>query len=196
MDQYMKIKKTLSLAESTRQILNKAIDLLHKLSNGKMGKEETKHQLSSILSHYFLTIYGEDLSSTEKQELKDFLASAHEVVDRAESGKIPLYEAIMLMNKVIIQHQIERDEVVVPLKEVTRQQVVQRVEKEVDPTPLEEKHTSVRKQCTETASLGQFENKLQEIASLQKRMRTVIDELNDELHTVGYELQPISSRSP
>lgn len=201
MDQYMKIKKTLSLAESTRQILNKAIDLLHKLSNGKISKEETKHQLSSILSHYFLTIYGEDLNSNEKQELKAFLASAHEVVDKVDGGKIPLYEAIMVMNKVIIHHQMERNETVVSLEEVTKKSVSQPSEKKVapeptisrDPQPIEVRNVR-KKRHMEEQTEGNFENKLQEIASLQKRLQTVITELNDELYSVGFELHPITKQ--
>lgn len=108
----------MSIAESTRQVLNKSIDLLHKLSNKKLPKEEIKQQLSNLLSNYFFAVYPDsnqrnfgEVDDGSKIKMELFLEQANEIVEKVASGKAPLYEAIMLMNKVVVNHQPDIDEV-------------------------------------------------------------------------------------
>lgn len=108
MDQFMKMRKKMSMAESTRQVLNKSIDLLHKLSNKKIAKDAAKKEVSALLSHYF-TSMGESsngISKESKVKLELFLDQAYEILDKTDSGDTPLYEAIMMMNKVVVNNQV------------------------------------------------------------------------------------------
>lgn len=105
MQQFIKMRKQVNMTESTRLVLNKSIDLLHKLSNSKMSKEEVKKELSVLLSTYFVTLYpdnGRGIDAEKKLKLEHFLEQAYDISDQVESGKVPLYEAIMLMNKVVV----------------------------------------------------------------------------------------------
>lgn len=101
MHSFMNTKKKLSLSEITRQVLNQSIDLLHKLSNKKISKEAAKKEFSLLLSNHCLS-GDRALDETKKVRLEVSLNQANEIVDRVESGKIPLYEAIMLVNRVIV----------------------------------------------------------------------------------------------
>lgn len=102
MEHFMKMKKKVSSTETTRQVLNKAIDLLHKLSNQKIKSEEVKSELSQVFSQYFLSQNGAENGIEERNKLKleILLKETCDIVDRLDSGRIPLYESIMLMNKV------------------------------------------------------------------------------------------------
>ena len=138
--------------------------------------------------------YWEDLSVEEKGELKAFLASAHEVVDKADSGQIPLYEAIMLMNKVIIHHQMERNENIVPLSRSEEKKTVREVSFEA---PVEKKDTAPSKPAPVKNALAAavFEDPLKEIEALKQRMDTLLNNLNSRLRKVGYQLQPIEEEN-
>lgn len=108
MDQFMKMRKKMSMAESTRQVLNKSIDLLHKLSNKKIAKDSAKKELGSLLSHYFTSSFdgANGISKESKVKLELFLDQAYEILDKTDSGDTPLYEAIMMMNKVVVNNQV------------------------------------------------------------------------------------------
>ncbi len=108
MDQFMKMRKKMSMAESTRQVLNKSIDLLHKLSNKKIAKDTARKELSAVLSQYFSSL-GENSSIDQesKVKLEIFLDQAYEIIEKVDAGDAPLYEAIMMMNKVVVNNQME-----------------------------------------------------------------------------------------
>ena len=98
----------MSMAESTRQVLNKSIDLLHKLSNKKIAKDTARKELSAVLSQYFSSLgsnFAIDQDSKVKLEL--FLDQAYEIIEKVDAGDAPLYEAIMMMNKVVVNNQME-----------------------------------------------------------------------------------------
>ena len=107
---HMKTHKNLS--EQKRQVLNKSIDLLHKLANKKMNIRDVKKELSSILSVYFFSFFPKDAQIDEENKLKfeKFLKMAYEVVENLEGGKSALYEAIMLMNKIVVNYSLEESE--------------------------------------------------------------------------------------
>src|SRR3990167_836453 len=148
MQQFVKMRRQVSMAESTRLVLNKSIDLLHKLSNGKLGKEDVKKEISTLLSTYFVTVYPETSRGNDpesKFKLEHFLDQAYEIIDQVESGKVPLYEAIMLMNKVVVS--LKPSEVAHALKaqEKTSERDLIRfrpVSKEVDEDIFEEEEVS------------------------------------------------------
>jgi hypothetical protein len=102
MQPFMKMKKKISMTESTRKALNKAIDLLHRLSSKKITEEVCLKEINLTLSNHFL----EDgkVNADQKIRLEMCLKEASEVVDHLEKGKIPLYEAIMLINRVVVNH--------------------------------------------------------------------------------------------
>ena len=99
----MVIRKKLSISESNRVLLNKLIDILHKLSNGKIVKDVAKDELSVLLSGYFLSNNSENLGldSNQKIKLEWLLDRVYEIVDKLESGDAPLYEAIIMINKLV-----------------------------------------------------------------------------------------------
>ncbi len=111
MDQFMKMRKKMSMAESTRQVLNKSIDLLHKLSNKKIAKDTARKELSGVLSQYFSSL-GSNSSAIDQEskvKLEIFLDQAYEIIEKVDAGDAPLYEAIMMMNKVVVNNQVEEN---------------------------------------------------------------------------------------
>ncbi len=99
MQPFMKMKKKIGMTESTRQALNRAIDLLHRLSNKKLSEESARKELSTMLSQHFLSEDGVD--AQKKIKLQMVLEEANDVVTQLDKGKIPLYEAIMLVNRIV-----------------------------------------------------------------------------------------------
>lgn len=100
MQPFMKMKKKMGMTESTRQVLNKAIDLLHRLSNNKISEDVAKRELATTLSAHFLAEGG--VEAQKKIRLQMVLEEANDVVTELHKGKIPLYEAIMLINRIVV----------------------------------------------------------------------------------------------
>lgn len=221
MDQFYKVRKKMSIAESTRQVLNKSIDLLHKLSNKKEAKEEIKHHLSTLLSNYFFAVYPDsnklnfgEVDETSKIKLEIFLEQAYEIVDKVASGRAPLYEAIMLMNKVVVNHQPGSEEVQAVEQ---KQDAPQEIERPLRPQVVEEPGMLANEfdpsgESAEQKVLAEVKEKIKartaihqrgsvhtdvtslisEVLKKQEELHQSIYLLNDSLRDVGFELRPIS----
>jgi len=106
----MKMGNRGNMAEKTRQILNKSIDLLHKLSKKKTSSKLAKQEISTLLSNHFLSSnsQSEGIDTDQKVKFQCYLDEAYGIVDKIDNGQAPLYEGIMLMNKVIVKNQSEK----------------------------------------------------------------------------------------
>ena len=58
MQAFIKGKKRGGMQEATRQVLNRAIDLLHRVSNKKVSEEIALRELTADLSTHFLAEEG------------------------------------------------------------------------------------------------------------------------------------------
>ncbi len=215
MQQFIKMRKQVSMTESTRLVLNKSIDLLHKLSNGKLGNEDVKKEVTVLLSTYFVTAYpesdrGDDPEKKLKLEL--FLDQAYEIIDQVESGKVPLYEAIMLMNKVVVslkpfeQQQLEERAHTPKRTALPSEREVIRfrpVPKEVDEEVFEEDLNEERNmKMAERFEFRKTEKQremadpevadlIQDVLKQKKALENSISHLNQSLSKIGFELRPI-----
>ena len=108
MQSFMKMKKKVGMTESTRQVLNKAIDLLHRVSNKKLSEEAARRELATALSTHFLAEGG--VEEEKKIKLQVVLEEASNVVSQLEKGKIPLYEAIMMVNRIVVSENFPKKE--------------------------------------------------------------------------------------
>jgi hypothetical protein len=102
MQPFMKMKKKITMTESTRKVLNKAIDLLHRLSSKKISEDVCKKEISYTLSSHFLE--DTKVNADSKVKLEMCINEASDIIESLEKGKIPLYEAIMLINRVVVNH--------------------------------------------------------------------------------------------
>ncbi len=219
MQQFIKMRKQVSMTESTRLVLNKSIDLLHKLSNGKLGKEEVKKEITILLSTYYVTVHPESghVDSPEKKlKLEHFLNQAYEIAEQVESGKVPLYEAIMLMNKVVVSlkpNESESEEenrvqttTKAPSYPAEREVIRFRpVEKQTNSAVFDE--VALENQETNLKVADRFElrkperqsqNEDSEVTELisdvlkqKKALENSISHLNQSLSKIGFELRPI-----
>jgi len=194
MQQFIKMKKQVSMTESTRLVLNKSIDLLHKLSNGKWGKDEVKREMSSLLSTYFAAVYPQ--GSLDKRE--HFIDQAYEIIDQVELGKVPLYEAIMLMNKVVVSLKPAEKAVPYSEREVIRFRPAPKEEEEVifEEGIIEENREQDRfevKQLEKQKELADPEiaELMGEVVKQKKALENSVTHLNLALSKVGFELRPL-----
>lgn len=106
-----------NMQEETRKVLNKSIDVLHKLSKGKTTRKEARQELSALLAgHFLMNSKSQGIDINQKVKLQCYLDEALSIVDRLDSGQAPLYEGILMMNKVIAKKETEP---VLPLDETT-----------------------------------------------------------------------------
>ncbi|MCH9811453.1 hypothetical protein K0U07_01670 [bacterium] len=103
MDTFSKIRKTASKEEQKRQMINKAIDLLHKLANKRLDFADAKSEISKVISEYYVTHEEEGIDSRSKINLEVMMNNAFDVISGVKEEKLNLYQAIMLMNKVMAQ---------------------------------------------------------------------------------------------
>ena len=54
MDSFSKIRESGEREEQKRQMINKAIDLLHKLANKRVDYDEAKSEISRVVSEYYV----------------------------------------------------------------------------------------------------------------------------------------------
>lgn len=200
MDQFIKLRKKMTMTESTRQMLNKSIDLLHKLSKKKITTDAVKSELSTYLSNHILTI--NQIDGDKKLQLEQFINLAGEIVDSVDGGKIPLYEGIMALNKMVMPEQQTQEE------EPRREKPAQppsfirlaplaekdpgMVSREFDPTgaKLEELTMSSIKP-REEASRREVGELFDEVFKNKAMFEQSIVSLNASLKTIGFELKPV-----
>ena len=174
MDEATKVEKK-GMSEQTRQMLNKSIDLLHKVSNRKIGAETAKKELLDILSHYFLHPFKSG-SDKHKGRFKALLDEVNEIVDKIESGRAPLYEAIMQVNKAVMhlpQNFIEEKEGITM--------------KESHTCPIV-KEKQIRVEEKSKGKFGEIQDQITRILTLKESLQVSVNEINTLLSPVGFEL--------
>lgn len=208
MQPFMKMKKKIGMTESTRQVLNKAIDLLHRLSNKKLSEESAKKELSTTLSAHFVAEGG--VEEQKKIKLQMVLEEANGVVSQLDRGQIPLYEAIMLVNRIVVSGANKEE---APLKETKIEPIQLRtklgayeedlefVSQEFDVSgdqreknlqvkesqkPQEKEEPVIVRQPSEDVVLL-----MNRVLMNKKQLEDSILDLNGTLHTIGFELRPI-----
>lgn len=222
MQQFIKMRKQVSMTEATRLVLNKSIDLLHKLSNGKLAREEVKKEISVLLSTYFVTVYPETekgVDADAKLKLEHVLDQAYDIVYQVESGKAPLYEAIMLMNKVVVSikplyeenDSDDRGSVfakqTIAEKEVVRFRPAPEYEMrepfpdpEVEQTvsvaqrlenPMEPKEVSRAQPINKTSRETDVSDLMNAVIQQKKALENSIAKLNASLEEIGFELRSL-----
>ena len=212
----MKMKKRVGMTEPTRQVLNKAIDLLHRLSNKKLTEDSARRELGATLSTHFLAEGG--VEAHKKIRLQMVLEEANNVVVQLDKGQIPLYEAIMLINKIVVaggskepppvpENRLE------PLpnraKIAPYQEDLEFVSQEFDvsgdqreknlqsriPQKIESKIAlNVEEKTKETAPHRSEEDVtllMNRVLLNKKQLEEAISDLNGTLQSVGFELRPI-----
>ena len=103
MDAFSKIRKTAGREEQKRQMINKAIDLLHKLANKRLDFVDAKSEISRVVSEYYVIDDKEGVEGNDKINLEVMMNNAYDVISGVKEEKLNLYQAIMLMNKVMAQ---------------------------------------------------------------------------------------------
>ncbi|MBM3202017.1 MAG: hypothetical protein FJZ56_06380 [Chlamydiae bacterium] len=198
MDQFHKVKKKMSIAESTRQVLNKSIDLLHKLSNKKLSRDEINKQLSELLTAYFASLHPE-MNEANSIKLDHFLKQAEEIVDKVANSKSPLYEAIMLMNKVVVSNQPDLEEENMaeekPIENrLMREEEMGLVTSEFDLSGEAQEKVKVKAAISQrtVSSFHEVGSMISEVLKKQEELNHSILQLNDSLKGVGFELRPLA----
>lgn len=190
------------MGEETRKVLNKSIDLLHKLSKGKITRKEARQELSALLAGHFLTscTNNEGVDINQKVKLQCYLDEALEIVDKIDSGQAPLYEGILLMNKVIVKRQGIKEETL-PLDEKTITPIFDEA-KYIPPLPKEELIKEVKvesspkitKVVAPTYSQMGIQELMQEVLRNKELLEKSVLHLNESLLQVGFELRTIETR--
>ena len=209
MQSFMKMKRKIGMTESTRQVLNKAIDLLHRLSNKKLSEEAARRELSTNLSTHFLAEGG--LAEEKKIKLQAALEEANEVVTQLERGKIPLYEAIMMVNRIVVSEVLpktlnkEESSKIEPIqihsKEESPEDEGAFVSQEFDVSgDQKEKNLQVRtlQKLQEKAEASVVKAPPEDVTTLmnrvlmnKKQLEESVLALNSSLHVIGFELRPL-----
>jgi hypothetical protein len=221
MDQFMKMRKKMSMAESTRQVLNKSIDLLHKLSNKKIAKETARKELSAVLSQYFSSLgSGLAIDQERKVKLEIFLDQAYEIIEKVDAGDAPLYEAIMMMNKVVVNNQMEEagkervSSIRPPEPKMKMREEISRSDYDDEDEEEEEEFRRVEKtprkakeHSRQISGSTRFESSIQEevgdanqevslligeVLKQREALEKAVKHLNAVLHELGFELRSLS----
>ena len=212
MQPFMKMKKKIGMTESTRQVLNKAIDLLHRLSNKKLSEESARRELSTTLSTHFLSEGG--VEAHKKIKLQMVLEEANDVVTQLDKGKIPLYEAIMLVNRIVVagaSAHTGKEPPPIPTSNIESFHIHPRIAPYEEDLEFVSQEFDVsgeqRERNLHIRTSEKFQEKLAETAPRQseedvtllmnrvlmnkKQLEEAISDLNGTLLSVGFELRPI-----
>lgn len=187
MDTFSKIRKTASQEEQKRQMINKAIDLLHKLANKRLEFDEAKTEISRVVSEYYVMDESEGVKDNLKVNLEIMMGNAFDVLEGVKDEKLNLYQAIMLMNKVMahpgqISEKPEKKAETIPaIKKEEPKEIVK----------VEEKQEAVVKNIS-AKSDDLFSQKMAEVIENKKKLKKSIEELNEVLKGYGFTLKDLS----
>ncbi|MBS0584897.1 MAG: hypothetical protein JSR76_01180 [Verrucomicrobia bacterium] len=182
----MRLEKRFKGGEGVRQILNKSIDLLHKISNRKVSLESAKKELTEMLSAYFL------MEQRGEAKLPFLFEELYVILEKLEAGKAPLYEAIMQMNKAVMQFSLEAEEEVSFVstefdrsgsEREKRHQMPKAVVRENLPIANVEKSVKNKKE--------EIKEQMSAILGLKEELEASVSQLNELLSMSGFELKSL-----
>jgi hypothetical protein len=190
MDAFSKIRKTAGREEQKRQMINKAIDLLHKLANKRLDFDEAKSEISRVVSEYYVIDDTEGVEGNDKINLELMMNNAFDVISGVKDEKLNLYQAIMLMNKVMAHTEVKKGaeskkiEVAIPeIKESVKVDIKERLEQksEAKQVKMEEKEDT----------FGSLMNK---VIENKRKYQQSIEELNELLKSHGFLLNTLEPK--
>jgi hypothetical protein len=179
MDAFSKIRKSAGREEQKRQMINKAIDLLHKLANKRLGYEEAKAEISRVVSEYYVLDDFEGVGGDQKINLELMINNAFDVVNGVNEERLNLYQAIMLMNKVMA-HQ-ERINTT-PLTVVKEGEMEKKVEQKIKIEEVKEKEENIFASC------------MNKVVENKRKLEESIEDLNDILKNYGFTLSALEPK--
>lgn len=190
MDAFSKIRKTAGREEQKRQMINKAIDLLHKLANKRLDFDEAKSEISRVVSEYYVIDDTEGVEGNDKVNLELMMNNAFDVISGVKDEKLNLYQAIMLMNKVMAHSESKKIEepkkveVSVPeIKEAVKMDIQEKIEKKAAAREavIEEKQDT-------------FGNLMNKVIENKRKYQHSIEELNELLKSHGFLLNTLEPK--
>jgi hypothetical protein len=202
MDTFSKIRKSVGQEEQKRQMINKAIDLLHKLANKRLEFDDAKSEISKVVSEYYVIDEVLGVEDNTKINLEVMINNAFDVLEGVQQEKLNLYQAIMLMNKVMAHHGPAVQEV---KKKVEKkiERVVEIPAKTINKINIEEaKHEVVKVEEKQEAIVKNvssrnddlFTQKMTEVIENKKRLAKSIEELNEVLKGHGFTLNALEPK--
>lgn len=186
MDAFSKIRKTASKEEQKRQMINKAIDLLHKLANKRLDFADAKSDISKVISEYYVTHEEEGIEGNAKINLEMMMNNAYDVISGVKEEKLNLYQAIMLMNKVMAQSDRAK-------KESKEEPVKQKEQKKVV-APLEVKKQEVGAAKVVEVNQSSFSLLMDTVVENKRKYLESIEELNELLKAHGLKLNTLDPK--
>lgn len=187
--------------EGMRRTLHRSIDLLHQLSSQKLGRQEVKERLRTL--HFASLLKSipdfDDLENAKQVSIQasfdSFMQEVDEIVEGLSSGKIPLYEAIMQMNKTVVQNQFTPIPDVSVYADSPDDSII---EDSFDPSGDDqeraiESYWKAQFDQRKTSNLSKqpvaIDGCIQELIDIKKSLQEKIDQINGSLKEFGFQIQ-------
>ncbi len=188
MDTFSKIRKSAGREEQKRQMINKAIDLLHKLANKRLDYDDAKSEISRVVSEYYVIDDEEGMGDNAKINLEVMINNSFDVLEGIKDEKLNLYQAIMLMNKVMAHQEPLKAKPKVevqatPIQEVVKMEVIEETKKVEKSAPL-----------ASLKSEDLLKDALNEVIQNKKRLQQSIEDLNQVLKGHGFTLSMLEPK--
>ncbi len=186
MDAFSKIRKSAGREEQKRQMINKAIDLLHKLSNKRLDYDDAKIEISRLISEYYLLDENQGLEENTKLNLELMINNSFDVINGVKEEKLNLYQAIMLINKVMAHVDTVKQE---PQPKIEKPVIL---EEKKESNYIENKTSDVQ----EVKSHKQTEvaQAMNELIENKKKYLHSIEKLNELLKNHGFSLSALEPK--
>ena len=196
MDTFSKIRKTATKEEQKRQMINKAIDLLHKLANKRLDFADAKSEISKVISEYYVTHEEEGIDSSAKINLEVMMNNAFDVISGVKEEKLNLYQAIMLMNKVMARSEGAKPSKAEPKKQEKQEKKVEMPEKGLkqEKVPLPALSQEVKREKVEKKEDPSFAQLMDLVIANKKKYLDSIEELNALLKSHGLKLNMLEPK--
>lgn len=193
MDAFSKIRKTAGREEQKRQMINKAIDLLHKLANKRLDFVEAKSEISRVVSEYYVIDDKEGVEGNDKINLEVMMNNAYDVISGVKEEKLNLYQAIMLMNKVMARAGSGEKET--PKKPMPKKPEALEVKESVKVSVQPEKQEQTPPQAVNMdRDDDTFTCLMNKVIENKRKYHQSIEDLNELLKTHGFMLNTLEPK--
>ncbi len=194
MDDAKGIEKQMELTEGMRKVLNQAINLLHQSSHQKISVDEAQDTLKELFISY------QFVNEKENARVKELHSEAFDILKKVWEKDIPLYEAIMMMNTVIMEIKtlssdyIESDNI---QEKISISFIEEKKSNVIDPIFKGEEEGEIEmikeeKIDKEKISGGKdIHDLLSRVIDSKKQLQNTICSLNDSLEAVGLQIKEL-----
>lgn len=194
MDAFSKIRKSAGREEQKRQMINKAIDLLHKLSNKRLDFDDAKSEISRVISEYYVLDESAGVADNTKINLEVMINNSFDVINGVKDDKLNLYQAIMLMNKVMAHGESSKEEsskkIEKPAFVEEKKQKVSEIKKEVK--LIENKVPDIKE--VKSAKGTEVTRAMNDVIENKKKYLQSIEQLNEILKAHGFSLSALEPK--